>query len=272
MGCGQGQLAEDLINHFDMCKKKTHLELYLVGTDINEGAVSEARQRILPCRHSQTVDNNATNTTTSPYATPKPTTSVAFEIADVTSTIYVEQCQALLRRVTTTTATPYDNHHGDDYDSKSDNEEGSTSTFDLVIMQLLISIVGTVEHRHRTLQNASKLLRDGGKIYLSASGISDQINPKYAQLYEQDKPLTGEEYTYYSRGKTTTTTATTSTRAGRILYTTHHFSVSELEELLNDTGFFDVRIQQRLEHSSRRPDEAAYFLYAVATKAAHAST
>jgi hypothetical protein len=133
-------------------------------------------------------------------------------------------------------------------------------------LQLLLSVVGGKEERRRTLQYAARRLKppsspssssSGGTIYLSCSGVSDDINESYAELYRQDAAATGEEYTYYSRDDDT---------GGKILYTTHHFKIEEVKELLEDTGFEDIRIEQKKEASSRRPDEAAYFLYVTATK------
>jgi len=51
-----------------------------------------------------------------------------------------------------------------------------------------------------------------------------------------------------------------------ILYTTHHFTVKELTELFQEGGFVDGREQEVQEKSSRRPEEVANFLYAMARK------
>eukprot|EP00984_Skeletonema_dohrnii_P003450 scaffold1167_cov108-Skeletonema_dohrnii-CCMP3373.AAC.10 len=63
-------------------------------------------------------------------------------------------------------------------------------------------------------------------------------------------------YTYYSRGANN----------GNILYSTHHFTVGEITKLLKEGGFVDVRVQEVQERSSRRPEEVANFLYAMARK------
>ena len=86
----------------------------------------------------------------------------------------------------------------------------------------------------------------------SASGVSDTINPGYARLYAEDLPLTGEQHTYLSRNA-----------SGDVLYTTHHFTVPELHDLLEAAGFDEIRVTTERETSSRRPDEAAFFLYAT---------
>jgi SAM-dependent methyltransferase len=124
--------------------------------------------------------------------------------------------------------------------------------FDIAVCQLVISIVGTCEDRVRMLRNVRAVLEPGGWLFVSASGRSEDINPGYAALYEQDQQATGEYGSYYSRDA-----------AGRVLYPTHHFTEDELVDLLDREGFSTVSILRRREHSSRRPDEAAWFYYAT---------
>jgi SAM-dependent methyltransferase len=127
--------------------------------------------------------------------------------------------------------------------------------FDAVLLQLVISIIGNAEDREKLIQVASAILKSGGILYFSASGVSDEINPKYAALYQKDLPLTGEEYTYFSRDQKT----------GEILYLTHHFTQWELEELLKRD--FEIKIiKKEREVSSRRPNEAACFFYVIAKR------
>jgi SAM-dependent methyltransferase len=132
-----------------------------------------------------------------------------------------------------------------------------TNTFDFVILQLLLSIVGGPASRKATLKSVISLLRPGGTLYLSCSGVSDDINPNYAQLYQADRDAMTEPYSYFSRNE-----------QGEILYTTHHFSEPELKELLlQEAGLVEmIHIEQHKEASSRRPNEAAYFLYATAKR------
>ena len=127
--------------------------------------------------------------------------------------------------------------------------------FHAVVCQLVISVVGGRDERRALLRNAFDALEPSGVVYVSASGVSDAINPAYAALYEQDLPSTGEQYTYLSRDS-----------AGRVLYATHHFTVDELTSFMESAGFIETHVAQRSEASSRRPDEAAYFLYATARK------
>jgi hypothetical protein len=128
------------------------------------------------------------------------------------------------------------------------------------MMQLLLLVVGGPNEQPQVLQNISSLLKPvSGTLYLSCCRVSGGINPTYQQLYQQDASLTGEAYSYYSRDDV----------SGDILYMTHHFTVDELKELLMQAGGFQedqITIQQHKEASSRRPTEAAYFLYATATK------
>ena len=124
--------------------------------------------------------------------------------------------------------------------------------FDVAVCQLVISIIGKPRQRANLLRHVHRNLRPGGRLFLSASGVSDTINPGYARLYADDLPLTGERHTYLSRDA-----------GGEVLYTTHHFTEQELHALLDATGFDEINVATERETSSRRPDEAAYFLYAT---------
>jgi len=124
--------------------------------------------------------------------------------------------------------------------------------FDVAVCQLVISIIGTPRQRANLLRHVHRNLRPGGRLFLSASGVSDTINPGYARLYADDLPLTGERHTYLSRDA-----------GGEVLYTTHHFTEQELHELLEAAGFEEISVATERETSSRRPDEAAFFLYAT---------
>jgi SAM-dependent methyltransferase len=130
--------------------------------------------------------------------------------------------------------------------------------FDVVVCQLVLSIIGDEGHRRNLLRHARSNLVPGGWLYLSASGVSDAINPGYARLYAADFPQTGERHTYYSRDA-----------EGQILYATHHFTSEELASLLEQEGFIDSTVTIEREVSSRRPDEAAYFLYATCRNGSH---
>lgn len=120
--------------------------------------------------------------------------------------------------------------------------------FDVVVCQLVISIVGTLGDRQNLLRHAHAMLRPGGWLHLSASGVSDTINEGYARLYAEDLPLTGERHSYLSRHE-----------RGEVLYMTHHFTVDELTGLLDEARFVAIDVTTEKETSSRRPDEAAFF-------------
>ncbi len=124
--------------------------------------------------------------------------------------------------------------------------------FDVVVCQLVLSIIGDARQRRNLLRHARTCLAPDGWLYLSASGVSDAINPGYAKSYAADFPDTGEWHTYFSRDAD-----------GRVLYATHHFTRDELASLLEQQGFSSITVTTEREASSRRPDEAAYFLYAT---------
>lgn len=124
--------------------------------------------------------------------------------------------------------------------------------FDVVVCQLVLSIIGDARDRRNLLRHVRDNIRPDGWLYVSASGVSDTINAGYARLYAGDFPLTGERHSYFSRDE-----------SGEILYMTHHFSVDELVGLLASAGFDRITVTTERETSSRRPDEAAYFHYAT---------
>uniref|UniRef100_A0A0G4GVW1 Methyltransferase domain-containing protein n=1 Tax=Chromera velia CCMP2878 TaxID=1169474 RepID=A0A0G4GVW1_9ALVE len=135
--------------------------------------------------------------------------------------------------------------------------EAGLDFFDVVLLQLVLSVVGSESERRTALEHSLSFLRDGGIFYLSVSGASGDINPEYQLQYEKDEPLTKEKNTYFSRDSST----------GAVLYSTHHFEVEELRSLLESVGLEEVVVRQVKETSSRRPDQAAFFLYACGRKA-----
>lgn len=139
--------------------------------------------------------------------------------------------------------------HVRDVASPAGLELGS-APFEAAVCQLVASVVGDAEDRIRLLRNIRDVLAPGGKLSISFSGLSADINPAYARLYADDLPSTGEYGTYFSRND-----------AGRILYVTHHFTAEEIVSLLHSQGFGDIRIEEKVETSSRRPDQAARFFY-----------
>jgi 2-polyprenyl-3-methyl-5-hydroxy-6-metoxy-1,4-benzoquinol methylase len=127
------------------------------------------------------------------------------------------------------------------------------SPFDAVVCQLVASVVGDARDREHLFLNARAMLRPGGALFASFSGLSDDLNPEYAALYARDLTATGEHGTYLSRAAD-----------GRLLYRTHHFGREEIATLLQRAGFTIVHIEERRETSSRRPDQRARFFYVSA--------
>ena len=127
--------------------------------------------------------------------------------------------------------------------------------YDGVVCQLVISIIGDGTDRRQLLRNAFDVLTPGGLLYLSASGVSDDLNPDYKRLYADNLAQTGEQHTYLSRDA-----------LGNALYRTHHFTRDELHALLDDSGYVDIDIVESIEASSRRPEQRARFFYASARR------
>lgn len=248
LGCGCGDLSLHLLDtscndiQSEDEKDIPKYKIFVLGLDINSDAIHQAQQKA-------TLRNQETNTNG----------SCEFLVADVTGNSLVDDISIGVGGPVTCKM-------------NSDNETAEAAhQYDFVILQLLLSIVGTQRQRKASLRNAWTLCRPGGLVYLSCSGISGDINPKYAQLYEQDLAATGERNTYFSRDAAKSNRQPYLENDGDrlvddILYATHHFDLQELIDLLKETGFEGVDVEQKRETSSRRPDESAYFLYAVARR------
>ncbi len=128
--------------------------------------------------------------------------------------------------------------------------ELGNNLFDAAVCQLVMSVVGDASDRVQRLKNIRDALAPKVKLTISFSGLSDDINTSYAELYLADLPHTGEYGTYLSRDAD-----------GRVLYQTHHFAAEEIQKLLQDQGFHDIRVEEQIEASSRRPDQRARFYY-----------
>ncbi len=113
---------------------------------------------------------------------------------------------------------------------------------------LLLAVFGDPSDRLQLLVNAHGVLVPGGSLFASFSGRSDDVNPEYARSYREDG-------SYRSRDE-----------RGNVLYRTHHFREDEVLALLEAAGFSGIEIQERIESSSRRPDQNSRFLYAMAVK------
>jgi SAM-dependent methyltransferase len=123
--------------------------------------------------------------------------------------------------------------------------------FDAVVCQLVISVVGDATDRAQLLRNAYNVLERGAGLFVSFSGLSDDVNVDYAALYARDFGETRSHGTYLSRDAD-----------GRVLYRTHHFGEAEIQEILERAGFANIALEAQIEASSRRPDQAARFYYA----------
>lgn len=128
---------------------------------------------------------------------------------------------------------------------------GDEPPFDLVVCQLVISIVGDARDRAQLLRNARDVLRPGGQLFISFSGLSHDLNAAYAELYARDLATTHEYGGYLSRDAD-----------GTVLYRTHHFTRDQAHDLLQAGGFDEIAIEEQIEASSRRPDQRARFFYA----------
>jgi len=97
-------------------------------------------------------------------------------------------------------------------------------------------------------------VKPNGKVLISASGASEEVNPQYKQIYYQDLAATEEYRTYLKRDMD-----------GKVLYLKHHFEANELADLLREAGFIDVEIVLEVEGNDTRPNHRANFLYVTAT-------
>ena len=261
-GCGDGRIALALCGREGPWDGGDDRPLVgsIVGVDINEPGVACATAM---CAETPTLRNRA-----------------SFAVADVTGPL-----DALLRAVdgaapklcsaSATASTSSCSSAPAHKSSAGTSTPASASallggTFDVVLAQLLISIVGGACERKQMLKNFKDLLCArgamgmhvdapvcrGGLLLCSASGDSASVNSKYKALYETDAALTGEDRTYISRDAS----------SGEALYLTHHFDEHELRASIAAAGFNadTIEIASSEEHSSRRPDERAVFLYAVA--------
>lgn len=126
---------------------------------------------------------------------------------------------------------------------------------DAALCQLVASVVGDAADRAALLRNMHAALRPGAPCFVSFSGLSDDLNASYAELYARDAAATQEHGSYLSRAAD-----------GCVLYRTHHFSRAEIEWLLGAHGFANIEVEESIESSSRRPDQRARFYYVSCTR------
>lgn len=68
---------------------------------------------------------------------------------------------------------------------------GGGGGHDVVLLQLMISVIGDRKDRLLLLANAARHLAPGGVVLLSASADSADVSADYRQRYLEDEPLTG---------------------------------------------------------------------------------
>eukprot|EP01043_Picozoa_sp_COSAG02_P053718 COSAG02_NODE_5974_length_3901_cov_1.635455_3_plen_397_part_00 len=83
------------------------------------------------------------------------------------------------------------------YDTGDDGTDDENSGFDVVLAQLIISVIGPPRDRVSLIHACHSQLRRGGKLMLSASAVSHDLNSVlYSELYAHGKEQTGEEHSY----------------------------------------------------------------------------
>eukprot|EP00041_Stephanoeca_diplocostata_P020454 m.458689 g.458689 ORF g.458689 m.458689 type:complete len:347 (-) comp21582_c0_seq31:2332-3372(-) len=172
IGCGDGRITLQLARDY---------ALVAVGVDVNENAIASALQALAsrvcqsksrpssppdaslldstdakplstPPRHTQTLHAN------SPYRDTSSLRPVSFHVADCRS-FRVADVPGLM--------------------------DSFPEEFDVVLLQLLISVVGTPEDRIRMLENAFAQTKPGGFLLVSASADSADVNEEYRRLYAE---------------------------------------------------------------------------------------
>lgn len=100
------------------------------------------------------------------------------------------------------------------------------SSFDLAVMQAFLTSVPDPEERARMVQEASRVLKHDGYLYLVEFGQNWHLQ-LYRRRYLQDLPVTKEEGSFLARNPET----------GEVEFIAHHFTEKELVFLLVDSGF-----------------------------------
>lgn len=127
------------------------------------------------------------------------------------------------------------------------------SVFDLAVMQAFLTSVPEPQERIRIIQEAFRVLKPGGHIYLVEFGQNWHLQ-LYRQRYLQDFPVTKEEGSFLSRNPET----------GEVDFIAHHFTEKELVFLLVDSGF--VIDYFRVEELKTRTGNKVFGFVIVAKK------
>lgn len=100
------------------------------------------------------------------------------------------------------------------------------SSFDLAVMQAFLTTVPDTQERVRMIQEAFRVLKSGGYLYLVEFGQNWHLQ-LYRKRYLQDFPVTKEEGSFLVRNPGT----------GEVEFVAHHFTEKELVFLLVNSGF-----------------------------------
>ena len=98
-------------------------------------------------------------------------------------------------------------------------------SFDVVILEAILTLVPKIEDRHKILLEANRMLSPGGFLYISDFAQNWQI-PLYRERYNEDFELTGEQGLFIIRNED-----------GSEKFRAKHFSRREIVELVVKTGF-----------------------------------
>jgi ubiquinone/menaquinone biosynthesis C-methylase UbiE len=100
------------------------------------------------------------------------------------------------------------------------------SSFDIAVMQAFLTTVPDLQERTRIIQEAFRVLKPGGYLYLVEFGQSWHLQP-YRKRYLEDFAVTKEEGSFLARNPET----------GEVEFIAHHFTEKEIVLLLVDCGF-----------------------------------
>ncbi len=99
-------------------------------------------------------------------------------------------------------------------------------SFDIVILQALLTILVSKNDRIRVIREAYRVLRPGAYLYI-ADFAQTWHSKLYRERYLRDLPVTEEEGSFLAYDEKT----------GEVAYTAHHFTEKELVFLLIGNGF-----------------------------------
>ncbi len=101
-----------------------------------------------------------------------------------------------------------------------------SSLFDIVLMNGYMTMLIDRVSRERSIEEASRVLKEGGTLYL-ADFLQTDGSDIYRQRYERHSKITGENHTFF--------VTDTGADDGNELYRCHHYIESELRSLLGSS-------------------------------------